>query len=218
MTFRVISRRNNQERRHILIIFNFASDFLGAISVVGIRATVMKYLSVVVLLYVGALLPAHADTFNWSDTDGDTGTVTATNDGSGEYTVLTMSGSFNAATITGLIGTSPGFGGNDNLLFCSVTGCSPDSDGIAFSTADGDEWRYYMDGYSTFVSDYDGYYIYGTETITSCGYVGCSDYLDFTPASTPLPAALPLFGTVLGVGGLLGWRRKRKYVAAVSIA
>lgn len=168
------------------------------------------------------LVPAHADTFNWSDTDGDSGTITATNDGSGEYTVLTMSGTFNAASITGLIGTSPGFGGNDNLLFCSITGCSPDSAGIAFSTNDGDEWRYYTDGPFPFVSDYYGYYIYGTATIEGCGYAGCSDYFDFTPdstpASTPLPAALPLFGTVLGVGGVLGLRRKRKYVAAIAAA
>lgn len=33
-------------------------------------------------------------------------------------------------------------------------------------------------------------------------------------AATPLPAALPLFGTGLGVIGLLGWRRKRKNPAA----
>ena len=31
--------------------------------------------------------------------------------------------------------------------------------------------------------------------------------------ATPLPAALPLFGTGLGVLGLLGWRRKRKPLA-----
>jgi hypothetical protein len=37
-----------------------------------------------------------------------------------------------------------------------------------------------------------------------------------TTSTTPLPAALPLFGTVLGVGGLLGWRRKRKSAAAVA--
>ena len=29
-------------------------------------------------------------------------------------------------------------------------------------------------------------------------------------SSTPLPAALPLFGTGLGMMGLLGWRKKRK--------
>jgi hypothetical protein len=33
-------------------------------------------------------------------------------------------------------------------------------------------------------------------------------------ASSPLPAALPLFATGLGALGLLGWRRKRKALAA----
>jgi hypothetical protein len=33
---------------------------------------------------------------------------------------------------------------------------------------------------------------------------------------TPLPAALPLFATGLGVMGLLGWRRKRKAVAIAA--
>ena len=33
-------------------------------------------------------------------------------------------------------------------------------------------------------------------------------------ATTPLPAALPLFATGLGVMGLLGWRRKRKAALA----
>ena len=32
---------------------------------------------------------------------------------------------------------------------------------------------------------------------------------------TPLPAALPLFASGLGVLGLLGWRRKRKAIATV---
>jgi hypothetical protein len=37
---------------------------------------------------------------------------------------------------------------------------------------------------------------------------------DLTP--TPVPAALPLFATGLGGLGLLGWRRKRKYTAAIA--
>jgi hypothetical protein len=36
--------------------------------------------------------------------------------------------------------------------------------------------------------------------------------------TTPLPAALPLFATGLGVMGLLGWRRKRKGAANVTAA
>jgi hypothetical protein len=33
---------------------------------------------------------------------------------------------------------------------------------------------------------------------------------DLVPATTPLPAALPLFATGIGALGLLGWRRKRR--------
>jgi hypothetical protein len=36
------------------------------------------------------------------------------------------------------------------------------------------------------------------------------------PATTPLPAALPLFATGLGGLGLLGWRRKRKAQAVAA--
>jgi hypothetical protein len=37
-------------------------------------------------------------------------------------------------------------------------------------------------------------------------------------STTPLPAALPLFASGLGVLGLLGWRRKRKASAALAAA
>jgi hypothetical protein len=40
----------------------------------------------------------------------------------------------------------------------------------------------------------------------------------FAPAGTPLPAALPLFGTGLGVMGLFGWLRKRKTASAIAVA
>jgi hypothetical protein len=43
------------------------------------------------------------------------------------------------------------------------------------------------------------------------------DQISFAaPESTPLPAALPLFASGLGVLGLLGWRRKRKGAAALA--
>jgi len=37
-------------------------------------------------------------------------------------------------------------------------------------------------------------------------------------ATTPLPAALPLFASGLGALGLFGWRRKRKGVGAIAAA
>jgi hypothetical protein len=43
-----------------------------------------------------------------------------------------------------------------------------------------------------------------------------TDFAIFVP--TPLPAALPLFGAVLGVGGLLGWHRKRQNAAGALAA
>jgi hypothetical protein len=47
---------------------------------------------------------------------------------------------------------------------------------------------------------------------------GSSAFLSVAPATTPLPAALPLFATGLGAMGLLGWRRKRKNAAAIAAA
>ena len=40
--------------------------------------------------------------------------------------------------------------------------------------------------------------------------------IDPPPSATPLPAALPLFGTGLSMLGLLGWRRKRNKTAAIA--
>ena len=37
-----------------------------------------------------------------------------------------------------------------------------------------------------------------------------------TLAATPLPTAIPLFGTGLVVMGLFGWRRKRKDAVAIA--
>jgi hypothetical protein len=47
------------------------------------------------------------------------------------------------------------------------------------------------------------------------------EFADFNAANvnaTPLPAALPLFATVLGGMGVFGWRKKRKDVAATAAA
>jgi hypothetical protein len=46
--------------------------------------------------------------------------------------------------------------------------------------------------------------------VTNATQFATTDYAVFVTATTPLPAALPLFATGLGGLGLLGWRRKRK--------
>ena len=49
---------------------------------------------------------------------------------------------------------------------------------------------------------------------TNPGFEGVATLI----TTTPVPAALPLFGTGLGALGLFGWRRKRKNAAALSAA
>ena len=41
-------------------------------------------------------------------------------------------------------------------------------------------------------------------------------YAGYSPPTTPLPAALPLFASGIGAVGLFGWRRKRKVAAQVA--
>jgi hypothetical protein len=62
----------------------------------------------------------------------------------------------------------------------------------------------------------------GTGTLPDYKYFTVAEYGEQLQiaivASTPLPAALPLFATGLGAMGLLGWRRKRKNAAARAAA
>lgn len=64
------------------------------------------------------------------------------------------------------------------------------------------------------------------DTWQLCFAANCSSYTGHlannwtyrleTVSNVPLPAALPLFGTGLGLMGLLGWRRKRKASAIAA--
>jgi hypothetical protein len=51
---------------------------------------------------------------------------------------------------------------------------------------------------------------------TTGGAASFIDLVNVEAATTPLPAALPLFATGLGGLGLLGWRRKRKNAAIAA--
>ena len=79
------------------------------------------------------------------------------------------------------------------------------------------------------LNDYDlaaGTYVIDT-FLGTCGSGDCSSgtysgtdpqyQTLFTPVSaTPLPAAMPLFATGLGLVGMFGWRRRRKVGAATA--
>jgi hypothetical protein len=54
----------------------------------------------------------------------------------------------------------------------------------------------------------------GTQDLTLTNLDVNGNIYDTSVSATPLPAALPLFATALSGLGLLGWRRKRKALAA----
>jgi hypothetical protein len=62
----------------------------------------------------------------------------------------------------------------------------------------------------------DLWYCNSSCTFDPTGYDALA--IDSIGATTPLPAALPLFATGLGALGLFGWRRKRKNAAAFATA
>ena len=56
----------------------------------------------------------------------------------------------------------------------------------------------------------DPFFFVDPSTPNANEYSIITDGIGNSPATTPIPAALPLFATGLGALGLLGWRRKRK--------
>lgn len=64
-----------------------------------------------------------------------------------------------------------------------------------------------------------GNYFFSNNTVSiddGTHLIACNDCVSIS--STPIPAALPLFASGLGAMGLLGWRRKRKNIAAIAAA
>jgi hypothetical protein len=100
-------------------------------------------------------------------------------------------------------------GNADNLLYSN----SPfvDAFGISFDLT------------AIVVSAEDPPYVYDFAELTcQGGNTGCPDFsplnVQLSQLGTPLPAALPLFASGLGVMGLLGSRRRRKNSAASAAA
>jgi hypothetical protein len=151
-----------------------------------------------------APITASAATFHFSFSGGSWS-------GSGEFTSSSVSSPY---LITGIINGSifdPFVGsaatiisidnsyfGADNLLSYPTTPYL-DLNGISFDTASLAYNVYYAGGYG--IQRGNIVQAFSTFTITQV-------------ATTPLPAALPIFATGLAGLGLFGWRRKRKAQAA----
>jgi len=140
-------------------------------------------------------------------------------------TITSITGTWDGFTITGLV--NPGsFDANNNVLYLPPNGVFLDA------SANGEPG-----GLSFFVSNYTGNNVptptdvvvqlffdttfleYAALTATT-GFGCCSlgtagDFTVTGVGAAPIPAALPLFSTGLGVLGLLGWRRKRRAQAAI---
>ncbi len=102
-------------------------------------------------------LAAHADTFDFSANGGGggfsgTGSLVATNDGGGVYTITGISGT----DVTGFVGPN-GFHGDDDMLF--PTGASKvDSHGFAFTANEGDT-DFTVDIFSPSAGVYAAYFL-----------------------------------------------------------
>ena len=149
--------------------------------------------------------------------------IDGTFSGHGEFTTASLGSPYMVSDVTGIanvgdIGSSitgiSSYANADNLLYFPTSTSSTLSfvsgRGISFTTAsDGDFNLYFNDleftGYGRISSSLD-----------SSGN-GPGTQVQFSVSATPLPAALPLFATGLGVTALLAaWRRKRKNDVAIA--
>ena len=171
-------------------------------------------------------LPAHASTYDVTFIGSNldlSAVVTTSNtlDALGGYDITGISGTvtgLSSGAITGLVsnpnqptqGTyyAGSYGWNyDNVLF---PGSVPfDNNGILFSFGTDIVANLYSVGSLFYLS------VDNPSSFWNPGDVGTLSVSD--PPATPVPAALPLFATGLGLVGLLGWYRKRK-AAALSAA
>ena len=103
-----------------------------------------------------------------------------------------------------------------------VYGSSSANTGLTklFSDIRSEPGLYDLSGYNYYYFTYDGAQVQNGQgdNVLLASITGQSTPFGGGQNEAPLPAALPLFTSGLGVLGLLGWRRKRKNAAALAAA
>lgn len=203
------------------------------VAIIGGREMRLKFLATVCLLVL-TVGSANAVTFDWSlSGEADfgitgSGTLTAHEIG-GQYNVDSISGAVSAnctgspclplyRNITGLLTPHQTYAsisdiGGDNLIFPAPASPFLDNQGLVFSVGgtSGDPCPFPSGCYMNI------FYSGGTpqySLLVSNAGVNLVDFvLTAEVATTPVPAALPLLATGLGVVGWLARHRKRKTLA-----
>lgn len=174
-----------------------------------------------VLAIVVSPLPAGAVTFDWSYSGGPgvsgIGTLNATDNGSGGFTVNAIFGAANGFAITGL----------NNYAFpdqtISTTFPQVDFDGLAFTVSNGTayEINFTFAATGSYTCGVTGYCLIGPGIPGSAGAGDPGVPILFSAAElaeTPLPAALPLFAAGAGLLGFFGLQRSRRKSRRLAVA
>lgn len=187
----------------------------------------MKFRNAVAIgaLVVGSAfaMQANAATYDWTFTANGFGQIASgsltTSDTvnpatAGGYDVLSITGTgWGGNTITGLLPTSPAGAVNyspsgyflfDNVLYSpSGSPTHVDNDGLLFTYGPGTEANIFGNSPLGTGAGSDTYYV----------NTGANVNGTFAVSAVPIPAALPLFGSVLAGLGAYGWRRAKKSAA-----
>jgi hypothetical protein len=171
-------------------------------------------------LFLSGAAPGSALTFNWSfDATGGTSTGIVTGTISG-----LVEGSNDGTGLTVTVLSSPSgnvLGGGWDFIGSSLGGDAFTVTGGAVTFADAAFYRDSGDDV-VFFGDYGGYFpeLFSTNEFdlgfdhTDHFTIGVQTQFSLAETAVPLPAALPMFASGLGVLGLLAWRRRSKPAAA----
>jgi hypothetical protein len=174
-----------------------------------------------VLAIVVSPLPAGAVTFDWSYSGGPgvsgIGTLDASANGSGGFTVSAISGTANGFVITGL--NSYAF--PDQTIFTSFP--QVDFSGLAFTVSNGTAYdiEFTLVTTGSYTCGVTGYCLIGPGIPGSAGAQDPGAPILFSAAAlaeTPLPAALPLFAAGAGLLGFFGLQRSRRKTRRFAVA